>query len=211
MARNENIAETLYPLMELRQDLLTRLRTPYRLIWTLASPFLDTRRNEIHTLICTSFALALLEGEGADEEVVLPAIILHDVGWKRVPEALQPKAFGPGATLPEVNRIHELEGVCIARDLLRSVRYPDPKMEEILSIIEGHDSRKEALSLNDGIVKDADKLWRYSEEGFRIDMARFQETLEQRFARLRIGLQTWFHTPAARETAERELRERTPR
>jgi hypothetical protein len=185
------------------------LPKPYSALWLLASPYLHTRRNDIHTRLSTSFALALLEQEGGDEDVVIPGIILHDVGWKRVPEALQRKAFGPRATLPELNRIHELEGTRMAGDLLRSVRYPESKTEEILSIIEGHDSRQEALSLNDGIVKDADKLWRFTREGFRIDVNRFQETAEQGLARLRLGLETWFHTPAAREMAARELNERS--
>jgi hypothetical protein len=185
------------------------LKRPYSTLRLLASPYLNTRQNDIHTRLSTSFALALLEREGGEEGIVIPAILLHDVGWKRVPEELQQEAFGPRATLPGLNRVHELEGVRMALDLLRSVRYPDPKIEEILSIIEGHDSRKEALSLNDRIVKDADKLWRFTEEGFRIDLARFQETPENTLARLRIGLRTWFHTPAAREMAARELDERS--
>ena len=44
----------------------------------------------------------------------------------------------------------------------------NPKIEkifkEILRIIGGHDSRKEPISLNDKVVKDADKLSRYSKE-----------------------------------------------
>jgi len=31
----------------------------------------------------------------ADEEIVLPAILLHDVGWKMVPEEKELNAFGP--------------------------------------------------------------------------------------------------------------------
>ena len=35
-------------------------------------------------------------------------------------------------------------------------------------IVDGHDSRPEALSLEDAIVKDADKLWRFTESGVRV-------------------------------------------
>ena len=34
-------------------------------------------------------------------------------------------------------------------------------VEEVVAIIDGHDSRRHALSRNDELVKDADKLWRY--------------------------------------------------
>ncbi len=64
-------------------------------IWRRAKPYLDTRQNETHTEIATRFADTLLDKEGGDEDVVIPAIILHDVGWKKIPESQQLKAFGP--------------------------------------------------------------------------------------------------------------------
>jgi hypothetical protein len=45
----------------------------------------------------------------------------------------------------------------------------DPELtERIGAIVDGHDSRREALSLEDAIVKDADKLWRFTASGVRI-------------------------------------------
>jgi len=41
-------------------------------------PFLNTRHNDVHTEISTSLAFQLLEQEGGDEDIVIPAIILHD-------------------------------------------------------------------------------------------------------------------------------------
>ena len=65
----------------------------------------------------------LLAEIGGDEDIVIPAIILHDVGWKKVPENLQLRAFGPRATSRELNRMHEVEGVKIAGDILKKVNY----------------------------------------------------------------------------------------
>ena len=65
-------------------------------VFQVASPFLDTRENEEHTRIAYGFAARLLLVEGGDPQVALPAIILHDVGWKSIPEELQLTAFGPG-------------------------------------------------------------------------------------------------------------------
>ena len=76
------------------------MKTIFQKIWQLAEPYLNTRKNNIHTKISTEFAYRLLEKEGGDQDIVIPAIILHDVGWKRVPENLQLKAFGPKATSP---------------------------------------------------------------------------------------------------------------
>ncbi len=177
-------------------------------LWQLAKPCLDTRENEIHTRISAGLAIRLLEKEGGAPEVVLPAVILHDVGWKSVSEDMQLKAFGPAATAPELNRTHEVEGVKIARMLLKKVSYDRSLTCEILSIIDGHDSRPEAVSKNDAIVKDADKLWRYTPEGFGIDTERFAETFQEGLARLEAHLDDWFLTASGKKYARDLLSKR---
>ncbi len=174
----------------------------------MAEPYLNTRANNIHTPIAVRFAYELLREEGGDETIVIPAVILHDVGWKRVPEHLQLEAFGPKAKSPQINRIHEKEGAVIAAGILKKIDYDEDKIKEIAAIVEGHDSRQIPISLNDKIVKDADKLSRYSKEGFEIDAARFQETIEEELQRLRSSLESWFFTDSAKAIARQELEER---
>jgi HD superfamily phosphodiesterase len=184
------------------------MRRIFKEVWELAKPYLDTRDNEIHTKISVEFGYKLLEGEGGDEEVVIPAIMLHDVGWKKVPEELQLKGFGPKVTLPELTRIHEDEGVKIARHILEKVNYDNDKAEEILRIVGGHDSRKEPISLNDKLVKDADKLFRYTREYADIYTAKFQFTYGQMYARHEKKLPMWFLTRSGSEMAKAELEKR---
>jgi HD superfamily phosphohydrolase YqeK len=181
----------------------------YERIWALAKPYLNTRKNDIHTEMATRYAYLLLDKEKGDEEIVIPAIILHDVGWKKVPEELHLKAFGPKATMPKVRRVHEVEGVKIAREILEKINYGQEKIKEILKIIEGHDSREEPVSLNDKVVKDADKLWRYSKEGFQINRKRYEHTFEQYMERLRSHLNKWFITESGKEVAKQEIQERS--
>jgi HD superfamily phosphodiesterase len=181
----------------------------YERIWALAKPYLNTRKNDIHTEMATRYAYLLLDKEKGDEEIVIPAIILHDVGWKKVPEELHLKAFGPKATMPKVRRVHEVEGVKIAREILEKINYDQEKIKEILKIIEGHDSREEPVSLNDKLVKDADKLWRYSKEGFQINRKRYEHTFEQYMERLRSHLNKWFITESGKEVAKQEIQERS--
>jgi HD superfamily phosphohydrolase YqeK len=180
-------------------------RPVFRQIYQLAQPYLSTRHNDVHTEMSMQFAYQLMSAEGGQESIVIPAIILHDVGWKKVPEELHLKAFGPKATMPELNRVHEVEGVKIAKDILEKVNYDVEEMTQILEIIGGHDSRKQSISLNDRIVKDADKLWRYSREGFDIDNERFGESYAVGLNRLRKYLPVWFFTSTARKLAREEL------
>jgi HD superfamily phosphodiesterase len=189
-----------------------KIKPVYQKIYQLAKPYLGIRHNDIHTEICLRFGYRLMAAEGGNERIVIPAIILHDVGWKKVPEQLHLKAFGPKATMPELTRLHEAEGVKIAKNILDQVNYDAEEIIRILEIIDGHDTRKQAISLNDQVVKDADKLWRYSKKGFCIDIKRFGESYMQGLNRLRKNLPVCFLTKTARALAGKELqkREREP-
>lgn len=137
-----------------------------RAIFARALPYLDVRSNDEHTAHSYNLARALLKWHPqAKEEIVLPAILLHDIGWKTVPEDKLLLAIGPGAKLPEFVRQHEVEGARMARDELAAAGLGDLPVEEIAAIIDGHDTRKIAISLEDALVKDADKLWRFTPHG----------------------------------------------
>ena len=183
-------------------------RPVFKKIYQLAQPYLNTRYNDVHTKMSIQLAYQLLSVEGGQEDIVIPAIILHDVGWQEVPAGLHLKAFGPKATRPEINRTHEQAGVKIAKRILNEVNYNKEKIAEILKIIDGHDSRKESVSLNDSLVKDADKLWRFTKTGFDIDNKRFEETVAEGLNRLRKYLPRWFFTDTAYRIAKEELQQR---
>lgn len=180
----------------------------YEEIYTLAQPFLDTRDNDIHTRIAFSFARKLLEAEGGNEAVVLPAILLHDVGWKSLPVELHLKAFGPGHNDMTINRVHEVEGAKIARTILEQVGYDPALTDEITAIIVDHDSRREPLSLNDAIVKDSDKLWRFSKEALDVDPRRFSIPPDVHTRWLKLQIEDWFITDTAKKMAGEEQRQR---
>ena len=175
-------------------------------IYQLAKLFLDTRDNDIHTRIAYSFACRLLEAEGGNEDVVLPAILLHDVGWKSVPEELHLKAFGPGENDMIINRVHEVEGAKTAKRILEEVNHDPYLTEEIVAIILEHDSRREALSVNDAIVKDSDKLWRFSKEALEIDPNRFGIPPAIHAKWLKLQIEDWFLTETAKKIAREEQR-----
>ena len=135
-------------------------------IWLAARPWLDVRSNDEHTLISYRMGQALLRlHPEVDASVVLPAILMHDVGWKKFPPELLVAAVGPNATHPELQRAHEIEGVKIASEAFARLAIPGLQSETILAIIDGHDTRKTAISREDALMKDADKLWRFTAHG----------------------------------------------
>jgi HD superfamily phosphodiesterase len=174
-------------------------------IFEKAKPFLHTRKNLIHTKIALRYALKLLKSEKGDEEVVIPTILLHDVGWNAIPEHLQLTAFGPNPSNPKLAKVHEVEGAKIAKAILEKLNYPPANVKEICQIIQGHDSRKRPLSWNDRIVKDADKLTRYSRKGMAIDLDRFHIPRREYLVFLEAIIDHWFLTPTAKRIAKREI------
>jgi hypothetical protein len=134
--------------------------------WRAAFPWLDVRSNDVHTLISYRIARALLAmHETAHAPTVCTAIIFHDVGWKKIPEDKLAASVGPNPKYPELQRVHELEGVEITRPLLQKLQIADVDPDRVLAIIDGHDTRKHAISLEDALMKDADKLWRFTPHG----------------------------------------------
>jgi len=135
-------------------------------IWLAARPWLDVRSNDEHTLISYRLGQALLRVyPDVDPSVVLPAILMHDVGWKKFPPEQLAHAVGPNPKYPELQRAHEIEGVKIAGEAFERLAIPWLPTDRILAIIDGHDTRKTAISREDAVMKDADKLWRFTGHG----------------------------------------------
>ena len=138
----------------------------HRRIWDLAEPHLKVRANDAHTIYAYGIARALVDlHPDADPEVVLPAVLLHDTGWSRVPEDEVLQAIAPGGGRPDLVIAHEKEGALIAAEVLAEVGADRDRTARIIEIVDGHDSRREALHLDDALMKDADKLWRLTPHG----------------------------------------------
>ena len=96
-----------------------------------------------------------------------------------MPEADILSAIRPGGGRPDLVIRHEKEGAAIAAAVLDRLGHDAARTEEIVAIIDGHDSRAEALSLNDSLVKDSDKLWRLTPHGVDTVMDWFGLTRQQ--------------------------------
>lgn len=190
-----------------------------RAIWQAARPWLDVRSNDVHTLIAWRLAGALLAlRPGADEAVVRPAILLHDTGWKKMPQDKLARAVGPKPEFPELQRDHEIAGVEIGAGILSRLGLGLDDAA-ILGIVDGHDTTREARSAEDAIVKDADKLWRFTPHGVATIGGWFASPAAETLAMLEDFVLPSFLTPEARimatgflaegqATAEREERMR---
>jgi HD superfamily phosphodiesterase len=144
-------------------------------IWELALPYQDKRDDPGHAEITLKYAGKLVELENGNESVIIPAIILHDTGYSQLVKERRLLVFNQDACKEDRRTVqleHQNEGVKLARGILGKVNYPEELVYEILEIISQHDTREGFISKNEGLVRDADKLWRTSKEGFAASEAR---------------------------------------
>jgi HD superfamily phosphodiesterase len=183
------------------------MKAIYKKIYQRAKPFLNTRANEPHVRVSYQYGLKLLKSEGGDPGIVIPSILLHDIGWKMIPEEDHLKMFGPGLD-KRLQRIHERKGARMAGQILKEVGYPEKQAKAIVSIIKSHDTSSRPRSLNGRIVKDSDRLWRFSRKGFTIDRMRFKVLPQEYLSYLEKRIEEWFFTESAREIAREEIQKR---
>lgn len=182
-------------------------------IWNRALPFQDKRDDAGHAFITLEYAKQLVDLDHGNADVVLPAIILHDTGWSRLTRDEWFVVFSPDAT-PEDEMVvrlrHQEEGVNIAHEILTEIDYPKAYTEEIIEIISEHDTRQGFISKNEGLVRDADKLWRVSKTGFDADIDRFEFKPEFLYNRLlkQIPSDGFFYSDTSIELANQELARR---
>lgn len=156
-------------------------------IWKAVVPETRARSNDIHLPISLAYAERLCNAfPHADRQLVRIAIQLHDTGWGRVDEdRILSEGFSGEWRKAEIRFEHERQGCLIAREVLPPLGYGDEFVEEVCAIIDGHDTRMEAHTLEDALVRDADRLWRFDHAGialasgwFRMDPAVYTDRLE---------------------------------
>ncbi len=172
-------------------------------VFRLAAPHLQVRDNERHTWDALGFALRLLEKYESDREVVGLATILHDVGWIALSKEQLSKGWGPSPDIA-ILRLHEEAGMETAGRILGEVGCDRAVAEKVIAIIDGHDSRTSTFSLDDKVVKDADKLTRYSVGFWTIShlLSIAPDRLAGQLERL---IDQWFFLGLSRSMAREEL------
>lgn len=183
----------------------------YQKIWDAALPYQDKRDDAGHAEIVTKFAEKLCVSEKMDDDIVVPAAILHDIGWSRLSDEERFIIFKKDATKEDmlyIRKRHQEEGVKLARKILNNANYPAELINHIIEIISQHDTRKGFLSKEDGIMRDADKLWRYSRAGLEADHRRRKEGFPAHLEKLKIKIEApgFFFSEMARKIALEELR-----
>lgn len=177
-------------------------------VWRAAATYMGARKNNIHVPLSFAFAARLVEAyPEADADVVMLGILLHDIGWHSIDMAeIMGKVFGRRAMKSDTVVFHEKEGARLARDILKKQGWPEATIAAVSAIIDGHDTRPAPLSLEDRLVRDSDKLWRFTVTGLAVVSDWFKQTPRQYVDWLGM-LVNEMETEVGRLLAEEEMRE----
>ncbi|MCK5164774.1 MAG: HD domain-containing protein [Desulfobacula sp.] len=169
-----------------------------------------------HVLRMVKLCRFLLEHERGDQDIVIPAAYLHDIGWTAIDytdfKDASPKVKSDSSSVAQ----HMEQGAVIAGKILSDFEYDKDKIKEIQSIIKVHDLPQTVFKMNNisaTLLVEADRLDRYGKTGlerfktmFGPDKLSGQYWEEARQLRLD-GLKDWFRTKTAINLSQKLARE----
>ena len=179
----------------------------YDAVWRASEPYMRARKNDVHIPLSFAFARKLLAVyPEADEDIVSLATLLHDIGWWSIDETdIFEQGFGPDMMKSDVRFLHESEGVRLSREVLEKTGWPESVIAAVGEIIDGHDTRPAPKSLNDRLVRDSDKLWRFTVTGVSVACDWFKMNPRQYADRLEASGLSQLETDAGLKMATEEL------
>lgn len=147
-------------------------------LWRKVIPESRARGNDFHLPLSVAYAHRLCEAyPQADRQLVLIATLLHDTGWAHVDEdRIISEGFRGDWRQADIRYEHEVQGCLVARRVLPDLGYSDEFVERVCAIIDGHDTRQEAHSLEDALMRDADRSWRFDRVGIALASGWFGQT-----------------------------------
>lgn len=139
----------------------------YLPLWEMAKPYYERGRpmdiDHIEWMMRDGLYVCSKEPQ-VDEEILLPTVILHDVGYAEVDREDYYNV--------DVRRAHMKAGAAISRKILEQLKYPAETIEKVSGNIAIHDNwafgdvdiyRKDIVL---GVFKDLDWIWTSTGKGF---------------------------------------------
>ena len=179
----------------------------YQEVWDLALPYLHKGVRKdfvIHTQGVVRAMELLLEKEEGDTAVLLPAAILHDVGWAEVPHDIQHNWRDP-TDKRKGEKLHLIYASEIISDILKKLGYRDHQIDRIIEVVRAH-KFQDPSELEKQLLIDADGVSDAFKDQFYRDIEIYENTPEQ-FYEFRMR-DCKFYTVTAKEIFEREMAER---
>lgn len=151
----------------------------YWQIWKKAQVFyLKGRPSDIaHIIWMMKKALSICQKEKLDDTLLIPLVILHDVGYSVIENIRDANYYKEN-----IRKEHMKAGAKIAQRILKELNYPENKIKKISHYISVHDNwsfGEVDIYCKDKILgnfKDLDYIWSYTPEGCAITQKTLKKT-----------------------------------
>ena len=167
------------------------MKKKYKKILKLAEPYYKKGRaaEKLHHLVVTEMMQGILkEIKNVDEDVMIAASLLHDIGYSKIPQDERSAHWNKN-----VKRDHMIFGANLAKKILKKVNFPEAKIKKVTEMIATHDNPELGLKIKTKetkLLKEADILWMTTKQAFWVDVGRrildpeeWLEILEKRFTK----------------------------
>lgn len=178
------------------------MKNEFQKIWDLALPFLQkgTMKDFIlHTKYVVESMEMIIAGEGGNASILIPAAILHDVGWSKVVPELQNNSE------LEKKREGQRQHIAFAKEIIEDIlSQPDYKKEgidRIVSIVQSHKFQDPSDKEKQMLI-DADNLSDTFKEQFDADVKSYNSTPEQVYE---YRTRNKYYTKTAKKIAEKNM------
>ena len=157
----------------------------YQKIWELAKPYYEKGRpmDVDHIEWMIEDALLVCQKENLEDSLLLPLVILHDVGYAEVPKD-NPYNL-------DLRKAHMDAGAKIAKKILEKVDYPANKVEKIVYYVSVHDNwalgDKSVYENNPilAVFSELDFIWMATPKGFAAIMEMLNKNKQEMFEYVR--------------------------
>ena len=181
------------------------MKEKFEKIWKLAVPYIKKGKRKdflLHTEGVIKAMKLLLKKEKGDANILIPAAMLHDIGWSKVPVSLQ-KTNDENKT-KKAMELHLKYSTPIIDEVLTKIGYSKKQIKAITDVVLAH-KFKNPKNLNKRLLIDADTLADIFKEQFYSDCKAYNLGLKTLY---NIRKNNKFYTKTAKIIFNKELDKR---
>jgi HD superfamily phosphodiesterase len=177
----------------------------YNKLWGEALPYLKKGKRKnfvLHTKEVIKAMELIIKYEGGDESILIPAAILHDVGWSKVPIKLQ-KSKEKNDKIKAL-KLHIEYAPPIIQKILKRLKYSGKQVNKISNIVEAHKFKK-PKQINKQLLIDADTLAESFYKPFYDDVRAYKSSPRKNY---QYKIKNIFYTKTATKIFNKEMEQR---
>lgn len=178
----------------------------YRNVWDEVSKRLQgigKKDYVLHSRMVTRAMEEIIRGEGGNPDLLIPAAMLHDIGWSNVPKYLQ------FAKIPkdkkEAEKQHLEKAPDVIQTILISFEYNQGLIDKIIHVVLNHKSKNPEEDKEIECIVDADNLSDTFKESFYSDVISYSSTPQKTYD---FRSKNKFFTKTAKAIFKRHLKAR---